>query len=66
MKAFVDWIVKQKDLLTTIAGGVQLLIVTVTQYMDSLNGGEFSWVALLSSLAVAFVAYLTGKGKTGA
>ena len=57
----VQWIVSKKDLLTTIAGVVQLVVVTVSQYVASLNGAEINYPALVGSLAVALVGYFTGK-----
>jgi hypothetical protein len=64
MKSFIEGLVAKKDLITSIVAIIQLVVVTVAQYMETLAGGEINYGTLIGSLAVAVVGWYTGKNKT--
>ena len=61
MKSIIDFLVAKKDLFTSIAALVQLIVITVNEYVQSLNGMEINYGVLIGSLAIAIVGWYTGK-----
>ena len=61
MKSIIDFLVATKDLFTSIAALVQLIVITVNEYVQSLNGMEINYGVLIGSLAIAIDGWYTGK-----
>jgi hypothetical protein len=51
-----------KDILTSIFGVLQLIVVIVN---EALKAGEVNWISVIISVVVAVVAYFTGKKPDG-
>lgn len=66
MQKFVEFLVKFKDILTTIIGFVPLVVVLVDEINKWLAGGSNNIMNLLLALAVAAIGWFTGKGKLAA
>jgi hypothetical protein len=58
---FVDFIVKFKDILTTVAGFVPLVFVVIDEIQKWAAGGTQNWLQLLAAVAIAVVGWFTGK-----
>ena len=60
-----DFLVKFKNILTTVVGFIPLAYVIIDEFNTWSAGDTGNVGALLAALAFAVVGWFTGKGKTG-